>query len=74
MSKEIAKKEKTIVDQVGIRIKELQNNKEIFFPVNYSPENALKSAWLKLQDVVNRNKESVLTSLLTVINGSVVEY
>src|SRR5690606_20910731 len=33
---------------------------EIHFPANYSPENAMKSAWLILQNTLDREKRPVL--------------
>ena len=48
---------------IGIeeRINDLKKNKDFHFPVNYSPENALKSAWLMLQNVVDKDKRQALT-------------
>lgn len=40
---------KSIIDVVASRVKEFQEKQEIHFPANYSPENAMKSAWLILQ-------------------------
>lgn len=40
--------------QVLKRVKEFTANRELKLPPNYSPENALKSAWLILQDVKDR--------------------
>lgn len=54
----VAKKE--TVDIVAAKIKQFQNNGELIFPKNYVPENALKSAWLILQETVNRDKKPVL--------------
>lgn len=54
----LAKKE--TIDIVTARIKRLQNNGELRFPENYSPENALKSAWLVIQETVNIDKRPVL--------------
>jgi recombination protein RecT len=64
------------IDIVTAKVKQFQNNGELFFPANYSPENALKSAWLQLQEVVDRNqkpalqvctKESIANSLLSMV-------
>lgn len=51
---------KATVDVVTQRIKELENAGEIEFPVNYSPQNALRSAWLVLQNTQNRERKPVL--------------
>lgn len=51
---------KDIVDVVGNKIKEFLNNKELKLPPNYSPDNAMKSAFLILQRTVDRNKQPVL--------------
>ncbi|AJK28100.1 RecT-like ssDNA annealing protein [Bacillus phage Palmer] len=40
----------TIVEQVENRVQKLQENNQLHFPKNYSPTNALKSAWLVLQE------------------------
>jgi recombination protein RecT len=48
------------IDIVTAKVKEFQNKGELYFPANYSPENALKSAWLMLQEVVNMDKRPAL--------------
>jgi recombination protein RecT len=64
------------IDIVTARVKQFQNNGELFFPPNYSPENALKSAWLMLQEVQDKNykpalqvctKESIANALLSMV-------
>lgn len=61
MSKnELALVKKDTVDIVSSKIKEFQNRGEIHFPANYSPENALKSAWLILQETKDKSKRPVL--------------
>lgn len=62
MGKEIAlsNKEKTIVDSVLNRVRAFENRGELKFPTNYVPENALKSAWLELQEVKDKNYKPVL--------------
>ncbi len=64
------------IDIVTARVKQFQNNGELFFPPNYSPENALKSAWLQLQEVQDKNykpalqvctKESIANALLSMV-------
>lgn len=54
--------EKNISDAVMNKIHKFQSNGQIFFPDNYSPENALKSAYLILTETVDRNKQPVLQS------------
>jgi len=49
-----------IVKQVQKTLAEYANNKELILPKNYSVENALKSAWLVLQETVNKDKVPVL--------------
>lgn len=57
---EIALVKKDTVDIVAAKIREFQNRGEIHFPPNYSPENALKSAWLILQSTKTRDDKPVL--------------
>ena len=58
MSK-LVEKEK-VIDTVMESVREYQSKGEIDLPKNYSPENAMKSAWLKLQEVKTKNKKPVL--------------
>jgi len=67
---------KETIDIVTARVKQFQNNGELFFPPNYSPENALKSAWLQLQEVQNKDykpalqvctKDSIANALLSMV-------
>lgn len=51
-----------ISDVVAKKVREFQVAGEIHLPANYSPENAMKSAWLILQDTQNREKKPVLSS------------
>lgn len=70
MSNELVKKEsnkvassaeeKNITDNVLNKIHKFQNDGQIYFPKNYSPENALKSAWLKLQEVKDKDGKLAL--------------
>lgn len=60
MSNELAKQEKTIVDSVQKRIAEMQNSGSIELPNNYSVGNALKSAYLVLQETQTSGKKPVL--------------
>lgn len=52
--------EKNISDGVLMRIGELEKSGGLQIPKNYSPANALKSAWLILQNTVDRDKNLVL--------------
>lgn len=60
MSNELVKQEKTIVDSVQKRISEMQNSGSIELPNNYSVGNALKSAYLILQETQTSGKKPVL--------------
>lgn len=71
---QVAKRE--TVDIVAAKVKQYQNSGELMFPPNYSPENALKSAWLQLQEVQDRNykpalqvctKDSIANALLGMV-------
>ena len=57
---EVAKQEQNITTQVLTKIQSFQEAKELTLPLNYSPENALKNAWLILQETVDMNKKPVL--------------
>ncbi len=48
------------VDVVAAKVREFQERGEIVFPANYSPENAMKSAWLALQEAKDSNKNPAL--------------
>jgi recombination protein RecT len=48
------------VDLVATKIKEFQSSGEIALPPNYSPENALKSAWLKILATEDKEKKPAL--------------
>lgn len=57
MSNQLALLKKDTVDVVAEKIKGFQNSGELHFPTNYSPENALKSAWLILQSTKTGQKD-----------------
>lgn len=57
---QVAVVEKNIVDGVVNRVREFQSNGELVFPDNYIPENALKSAFLVLQETQDKNYKPVL--------------
>ena len=54
--------DKIITNQVLAKINQFQQSGELTIPSSYSPENALKSAWLILQETVDMNKKPVLES------------
>jgi len=67
---------KGVVDVVEKKIKEFINNGELRLPPNYSPENAIKSAWLALQSTADKNgrpalsvctRDSIANSLLDMV-------
>jgi recombination protein RecT len=57
---ELALIKKDTVDVVAGKVKEFQEKGELHFPANYSPENAMKSAWLILQGTQDKNKRPAL--------------
>jgi recombination protein RecT len=59
-SNQLALIKKDTVDVVAAKVKEFQEKNELHFPANYSPENAMKSAWLILQTTLDRNKQPAL--------------
>ncbi|MDF2854252.1 MAG: recombinase [Neobacillus sp.] len=60
MSNQLALIKKDTVDIVAAKVKEFQEKGEVHFPANYSPENAMKSAWLILQTIKDRNQKPAL--------------
>jgi recombination protein RecT len=58
---QVAVLQKTIADNVLARVHTFTANKEIRLPSDYSPENALKSAWLILLDTKDKNSNPVLS-------------
>lgn len=60
MSNQLALIKRDTVDVVAERVREFQSRGEIHFPANYSPENAMKSAWLILQTTQDRNGKPAL--------------
>ena len=52
--------ERNISDVVLKKVQRFQNDGQIFFPESYSPENALKSAYLILSETVDKDKKPVL--------------
>lgn len=51
---------KDTVDIVAAKVKQFQENGELKFPPSFIPENAMKSAWLILQGVTDKNKKPAL--------------
>ncbi len=54
-----AKKE-NVVSEVMAYVNKLQRKGDLLFPKNYSPKNALMSAWLILQNTTTKDKRPVL--------------
>lgn len=70
------RKERNITDGVLGRVNDMTEHGELQIPADYSPENALKSAWLNLQEVRDKSgklaiescsKESVANALLDMV-------
>ncbi|NIK12843.1 recombinase RecT [Alkalibacillus almallahensis] len=57
---QLALVKKDTVDVVADKVKTFQEQGELHFPANYSPENAMKSAWLKMQEVKDKSGNPVL--------------
>lgn len=73
MSNQLANIKNETLTRVESQIQDLQKTGGLHFPPNYSPQNALKAAWLVLQETKDRNgkaalevcsKESICMSLL----------
>lgn len=60
MSNEMAIFRKNDMDAVTKRIRQFIAGGELHLPADYSPENAMKSAWLMLQETVDRDKRPAL--------------
>ena len=56
----VKSKPKNITDLVGNKINTMLATNELYLPADYSPENALKSAWLELQHCKDRNDKPAL--------------
>lgn len=56
----LAKQKESIINEVMGLLGEMQSEGGIHFPANYSPQNALRSAWLILQETIDINKRPVL--------------
>ena len=69
----IAIKEQTL-NAVTNSLARMQNKGEIHFPADYSPQNALKQAWLILQDTQNKDRQPVLqTCTVASINKALMD-
>jgi recombination protein RecT len=62
MTNQIAVTEKTVVDKVLNSVNRMQSEGSLQVPPNYSPENALKAAYLILSEVQTSDKRPVLTA------------
>ncbi|MBE0430076.1 MAG: recombinase RecT [Thermoleophilia bacterium] len=67
---------KDTVDVVAAKVRQFQERGEIVFPANYSPENAMKSAWLAIQEAKDKadrpalevcTKNSIANALLNMV-------
>ena len=63
-------------DLVQDKVRKYRESGELCFPANYSPDNAIKSAWLMLQETVDKNgkpaletctKPSIANALLSMV-------
>lgn len=57
---EIALIKRDTVDVVADKVRKFQESGELCFPANYSPENAMKAAWLTIQETVDKNQKPAL--------------
>ena len=62
----------TAVDVVAKRVREFQERGEVHFPANYSPENAMKSAWLMLQEIKTGKNDGYRLALEVCTKNSIV--
>ena len=62
MSNDLALVKKDVVDVVEGKVREFISRGELHLPAGYSPDNALKSAWLILQSTLDKEKQPVLVS------------
>ena len=60
MANELKVIKQDVVDVVENHISKLKQSGDVKFPPSYSPENAMKSAWLILQDVKDKNGKPAL--------------
>ena len=62
MANELALMKKDVVDVVESKVQQFINQGQLHLPAGYSPDNAMKSAWLILQSTQDRDKNPVLSS------------
>lgn len=62
---QVAVQEKTIVDNVINRVRQFENTGQLTFPKDYLPENALRAAYLTLQETTTRDRQPVLQACST---------
>ncbi|WP_231464767.1 recombinase RecT [Pedobacter sp. Leaf132] len=55
-----AKFQEGTVDSILKRVSDFQSTGELVLPTNYVPENAVRAAWLMLQETVDRNDKPAL--------------
>lgn len=60
--KSLAMRQKNVADQITDMVQQRVAANQLHLPADYSAENALKAAWLILQDAVNKDKQPVLQS------------
>jgi len=60
---ELALIKKDTVDVVANKVKEFQEKGDVHLPANYSPENAMKSAWLTLQNTKSGKQDGYRPAL-----------
>lgn len=75
---ELVQAKEETVDVVTQKIKFLESRGEIQFPPDYSPQNALRSAWLQLQETKDKQNRPVLqvcsrTSIMNALFDMVVQ-
>lgn len=73
---ELALIKRDTVDVVAEKVRVFQERGELHFPANYSPENAMKAAWLAIQETKDKNnkpaldvctKDSIANALLNMV-------
>lgn len=71
MANQLATIKTEVFDKVQAVVKNYTNSGELALPEGYSPDNAMKSAWLVLQEALDTNKRPVLESCtrVSIINA-----
>lgn len=71
MANQLATIKTEVFDKVQAVVKNYTNSGELALPEGYSPDNAMKSAWIVLQEAVDTNKRPVLESCtrVSIINA-----